>query len=133
MFPKPSAQFERWVEGACLQARIQWHRERGGVIAAPFTLRARFFRKTASGDLDNFLSAVCDMLQAAQIITNDRLVAAFDGSRLYVDSKNPRVEIDIIEGVLSWTAFNSDDKVREHGSRGIPVQHRIPRAPAEGD
>lgn len=97
---KPSVAFLRWQEGAMLQARVQWFRQRGGIIASPFTLRARIFRRDAKADLDNSLSAICDMLQTAEIITNDRLVAAFDGSRLYVDSIRPRVELDIIEGVL---------------------------------
>jgi Holliday junction resolvase RusA-like endonuclease len=49
-------------------------------------------------DLIGLLQATCDILQKAQIITNDRYVDSLDGSRIVgVDRDNPRCEITITE------------------------------------
>jgi hypothetical protein len=41
------------------------------------------------------MSAVCDVLQKAQVIANDKLIASFGKSRLWVDATNPRVELTV--------------------------------------
>lgn len=86
-----SAAAMRWADGAVLQLRSGW---RGRVpLAAPVNLAARVYRDRATGDLGNYLAAVCDALERAGVVVNDRWITQFDGSRLLVDKRNPRVEI----------------------------------------
>ena len=91
-----------WEEIAILQLQAQRARfdARSPVPlpwVVPANLRALVYRDRAVGDLGNYLAAVCDALERAGIVANDRLVAGFDGSRLLVDRKNPRVEIELTE------------------------------------
>ena len=48
-------------------------------------------------DLTNLLEAVDDMLVKAGVLADDNrdIVAGHDGSRVYYDKDNPRIEIDI--------------------------------------
>ena len=50
-------------------------------------------------DLVNLLEATCDILVKAGVLADDcaAVVAAHDGSRVLLDRKNPRVEIEITE------------------------------------
>ncbi len=92
-FVMPSAAFKAWENTAVLQLQSQ---NRGApAIATPVELTAVVYRKRNTGDLDNHLSAVCDALQKARIITNDKFVASFGKSRLDKDAARPRVEITI--------------------------------------
>lgn len=48
-------------------------------------------------DLANLIEATCDILVKAGVLADDnsKIVAAHDGSRVELDRKNPRVEIEI--------------------------------------
>jgi len=46
-------------------------------------------------DFDNALAGVFDVLQKAKVIKDDKQIKSVDGSRLKVDRKNPRVEIEV--------------------------------------
>lgn len=47
-------------------------------------------------DLLNLLAATADILEKAGVITNDKNIVSFDGSRIVgTDENNPRVEIKI--------------------------------------
>ena len=50
-------------------------------------------------DLVNLLEATCDILVKAGVLADDcaTIVAGHDGSRVLLDRKRPRVEIEIIE------------------------------------
>ena len=49
-------------------------------------------------DLVGLLQATSDILQAAGILEDDRLILNYDGSRIVgLDKANPRVEIEIVE------------------------------------
>jgi Holliday junction resolvase RusA-like endonuclease len=61
----------------------------------PLNMRAIVYREKAVGDLLNFLAAVSDALERAGVVSNDRWIAAVDGSRMDVDKSRPRVEIDL--------------------------------------
>ena len=83
---------EKWVKSAVTQLR----RQAGGVMMmSPVTMAAKVYRQKRIGDLGNYLAAVCDALEEAGIVANDRLIQSFDGSRLLHDKENPRVEIKI--------------------------------------
>lgn len=90
-FIMPSAAFKRWEQAAVLQ--LQSQRRSTPTITGAVELTALVYRKRNVGDLDNHLSAVCDVLQRAQVIANDKQVVSFGQSRLLKDAANPRVEI----------------------------------------
>jgi len=105
-----SRQHDAWAEAAILQLRSQYpravrivevDRARGvvtqgyGPIRSPLNLRALIYRDRSVGDLGNYLAAVCDALERAGVVENDRLIGGFDGSRLLVDRERPRVEIEL--------------------------------------
>jgi Holliday junction resolvase RusA-like endonuclease len=92
-FLLPSAQYVKWRDLAHLQARRQWFAMFGRTLAAPCAVALTVYRWRRVGDLDNFISAAGDLLQYAGVITNDRLIRSWDGSRLECDPTNPRVEL----------------------------------------
>lgn len=61
----------------------------------PVSLRATFYRARHTGDLGNYLKALCDVIERSGLIENDRLIQSFDGSRLAHDPRNPRVEFEV--------------------------------------
>lgn len=92
-FVMPSAAFKRWEQTAVLQ--LQSQRRSSPTMTEPVELTALIYRKRNTGDLDNHLAAVCDVLQKAKIIANDKLIASFGQSRLLKDAANPRVEVTL--------------------------------------
>jgi hypothetical protein len=106
-----SRQYLAWEGPAVLQLRSQNRpgllrtvgvdRARGvvtvgtGPLITPVSLQARVYRDRNAGDLGNYLAAICDVLERAGVVENDRLIQSFDGSRLLIDRKNPRVEIEL--------------------------------------
>ncbi|MDK2790619.1 MAG: hypothetical protein PWP15_1126 [Methanothermococcus sp.] len=56
-----------------------------------------YIEKNYSSDLSNYIEAIQDMLVYYKVIKDDnhKIVESLDGSRVYVDRKNPRVEITI--------------------------------------
>jgi Holliday junction resolvase RusA-like endonuclease len=98
-----SRQYLAW-EGpavAQLQAEHQSAKRWGnglapGLESMPRSLRALVYRDRNVGDLGNYLAAICDVLERAGVVENDRLIQSFDGSRLLIDRKNPRVEIELM-------------------------------------
>ena len=88
---------EGWEASAVAQLRTQRPISRGfwEPATVPVSLRALVYRDRKVGDLGNYLAAVCDALERAGVVENDRLIQSFDGSRLLIDRKNPRVELEI--------------------------------------
>lgn len=67
-------------------------------IDYPVNIACRYYMETKRRvDLTNLLSATMDCLVKAGVIKDDNylIAAANDGSRVFFDSKNPRVEITI--------------------------------------
>ena len=67
-------------------------------IDCPVNVQAVYYMRTRRRvDLTNLLEATDDILTAAGVILDDHsgIVAGHDGSRVYYDKQNPRVEIDI--------------------------------------
>jgi Holliday junction resolvase RusA-like endonuclease len=48
-------------------------------------------------DLNNLMAATADILEKARLITDDREIVSWDGSRIMGTSPNPRAEITIKE------------------------------------
>lgn len=97
-FIAQSVQHNAWAESAILQMRGQAMCQRprsAGPMEIAVNLSALVYRDRAAGDLGNFLAAICDALERAGVVANDRLIGGFDGSRLMLDAKNPRVELEL--------------------------------------
>ena len=92
----PSKVTCKWANDAQLQLQAQFGKYRGQTFhdRQRWNLRALFYRPSnTTADLVNHLQALCDALQAAGVVSNDRWIAGFDGSRLLLDAKLPRVEL----------------------------------------
>lgn len=69
-------------------------------ISARVNVRCVYYMKTARRvDLANLIEATTDILVKAHVLEDDnsKIVATHDGSRVDLDRKNPRVEIEIEE------------------------------------
>ena len=64
-------------------------------IDVPVNCAALFYRQTNIGDLVGYLQAIADTMEEAGIVTNDRLVTQWDGSRLLKDQHRPRIEVTL--------------------------------------
>ena len=67
-------------------------------ISARVNVRCVYYMKTARRvDLANLIEATTDILVKARVLEDDnsKIVAAHDGSRVELDRKTPRVEIEI--------------------------------------
>lgn len=93
-FVMPAATSVAWEQSAVLQLRSQYKR---APITWPVNIAARVYRDRAVGDFVGYLQAICDALEKAGVLVNDKFVSTLDGSRLLVDKANPRVEVE-----LSW-------------------------------
>lgn len=68
----------------------------------PVNVKCIYYRKTRHRvDLVNLLNATLDILTRAKVIEDDncKVVVGMDGSRVYYDKENPRVEIEITEEI----------------------------------
>ena len=71
-----------------------------GVINYPINLQCVFYMETIRRvDLANLLNAVDDAMVKAELLIDDNrdIIAGHDGSRVYYDKVNPRIEIEITE------------------------------------
>lgn len=84
----PSEAYEAFEAAALPQLRKQFS---GAPIDVPVNCRAIFLRLSRSGDAVGYYQALGDILERAGIVTNDRLIVSWDGSRIDKDPKNPRV------------------------------------------
>lgn len=87
-------------------------KRRSKPIDYPVNIKCLFYMKTRRKcDLTNLLEAIDDILTHYGVIADDNycIVAAHDGSRVYVDKDNPRTEV-IIEEVRSVEHKENDGK-----------------------
>ena len=94
-FVAPSKAFADY-ETSCLWQIKRPH----SPVSARVNVRCIYYMKTARRvDLANLIEATTDILVKARVLEDDnsRIVAGHDGSRVELDRKNPRVEIEIEE------------------------------------
>lgn len=105
----PSEAFTEWFRNAMTQTPIlcTMARDQGAElpIDEPVNVRALIYRERDDGDAVNYYQAIGDFLQAARltrpkrngagILSDDRLIRCWDGSRLLKDPKNPRIQVEI--------------------------------------
>jgi len=92
--PIPSKQYKEFEE-KCLDHLLPYI---DLLINYPVNICCLFYMKTRRKvDLTNLLEAVDDILVRYSVLVDDnsQIVAGHDGSRVYYDKDNPRIEIDI--------------------------------------
>ncbi len=99
----PSKLYKQF-EKECLQVIPSKHRKK---INYPINIKAIFYTESRRRiDLTNLLEALDDMLVKAEVIEDDcrDIVASHDGSRVYWDKENPRIEVEItkVENYERW-------------------------------
>lgn len=62
----------------------------------PYRCCAVFYRDRTWGDLVGFQQGLADVLEKGGVVSNDRWIQSWDGTRLDVDPACPRVEIEIL-------------------------------------
>lgn len=100
----PSKAQVTWAKGAVVQLADQWRRP---PFTQPVHVAATFFCERNVGDLINYAQALADALQAAGVVSDDKYIESWDGTRLSKDAANPRVELTIeplVEAPLSFGA-----------------------------
>lgn len=96
----PSAAYSAWDRMAQLQiAKFRAAHPLRVILPLrlPCNIKAIFYREALVGDAVGFYQALADTLEKGGIVENDRLIVSWDGSRLFKDSDNPRVEVEITE------------------------------------
>ena len=103
----PSKQYKQF-EKDCLPYLYRV-KDTAGVINYPVNIQCVFFTETKRKiDLPNLLNAIDDaMVKSGLIIDDNRdIIAAHDGSRVFHDKFNPRIEIKITE-ITDYTQWNN--------------------------
>ena len=95
VFILPSAQYKEYEEMCGYYIRHKCE-----MINHPVNIKCIFYMRTRRKcDLTNLLEAIDDILTHYRVIADDNysIVAAHDGSRVYVDKNKPRTEVIIEE------------------------------------
>lgn len=109
----PSKQYKRF-EKDCLP--YLYHvKDTAGVINYPVNVQCTFFTETKRKiDLPNLLNAIDDAMVKSGLIVDDNrdIIAAHDGSRVFHDKFNPRIEITITElkDYIQWNDTTTEQK-----------------------
>lgn len=90
-FLLPSEENVAWAKVAVAQLRTQLAGR--APLEIPVNCRALIFRDANRGDAVGYYQAIADALEEAGVLTNDRFVVSWDGSRALKDAANPRIEI----------------------------------------
>lgn len=99
-FITPSQQFKDY-ENAAL-----WYIPKRFKIDYPVNVQCIFYMKTRRKvDLTNLLEAVDDIMVKAGLLADDNftIIQSHDGSRVFVDPKNPRTEVCITKSEFGNT------------------------------
>ena len=92
----PSKQYKDYESSfiaSCMEQRA-WNKN----INTPVQVKCLYYMETRRKvDLANLLNGTDDALIAAKVIEDDNcsIIVSHDGSRVYYDKENPRVEIEI--------------------------------------
>jgi len=88
----PSKAWTQWVETARTVRDGHW------MVAVPettYNIRAIFYRDALRGDAVGYYQGLADLLEKRGILSDDKWLVSWDGSRLAIDRENPRVEITL--------------------------------------
>lgn len=109
----PSKQYQQF-EKSCLPYLYRVT-ETAGVINYPVNMQCIFFVETKRKiDLPNLLNAIDDAMVKSGLILDDNrdIIAGHDGSRVYHDKFNPRIEVAIteIKNYIQWKDTTIEQK-----------------------
>lgn len=88
-----NAEAKEWMRCAVSKLAFMKMERRLPTIECEVSLTMHVWRERRSGDLDNYYKGVCDALQEAGIVRNDKLITVHRDCRVLVDPSNPRYEI----------------------------------------
>lgn len=71
----------------------EWPPMKGELPDQPYNVTALFYRDANRGDAVGYYQGLADLLQKRKVISDDKWLVSWDGSRLLVDAKRPRVEL----------------------------------------
>lgn len=111
----PSAAFEDYEADCLRQITGNFRRH----IDTPVNVEARYFMATRRQiDLTNLNESIHDILVKARVLMDDNrnIIASTDGSRVYWDKKNPRVEITITDAEPEYTQWDTRKGVKSRES-----------------
>lgn len=86
----PSDPWMRWRDGAMERMRVP-----GMLPDRPYNVAALFYRDSDTGDAVGYYQGLADLLQEAGVVSDDKWLVSWDGSRLRKDAAQPRVELVI--------------------------------------
>lgn len=95
----PSEAWESWASASLPQIAIQLRRNpvRCPLPDRAYNCAAQFYRDANRGDAVGYYQGLADVLEKARVVTNDKYITQWDGSRLLIDRANPRVELVLTE------------------------------------
>lgn len=64
-------------------------------LAQPLNCAAIFYRDANRGDAVGYYQWLADALESAGVLSNDKWIVQWDGSRLAKDAKRPRIEVTL--------------------------------------
>ena len=111
----PWAAYEDY-EADCLRQITGNYRRR---INTPVNVKAVYYMATRRQiDLTNLNESIHDILVKAGVLIDDNrnIVASTDGSRVYWDKRNPRVEITITDAEPEYTQWDTKKGVKSRES-----------------
>ena len=85
----PSRAWTRWVKGAVVLPRV------AKLIDQPYNCAALFYRDRDTGDAVGYQQGLADALEKWNILSNDKYLVSWDGTRLLLDRAKPRVEVTL--------------------------------------
>ena len=65
------------------------------LIDQPYNCAALFYRDRDSGDAVGYQQGLADALEKWNILSNDKYLVSWDGTRLLLDRAKPRVEVTL--------------------------------------
>jgi hypothetical protein len=96
-FHIPSAAWTQWCETAELR-----HWDGRALPPMPFNCKAHFYGDrrnlqdeglAIAGDAVGYYQGLADLLEARGVVPDDKWIVSWDGSRLFWDKEQPRVEV----------------------------------------
>ena len=111
----PSAAYEGY-EADCLRQITGNHRR---CIDTPVNVKAEYYMATRRQiDLTNLNESIHDILVKARVLMDDNrnIIAGTDGSRVYWDKRNPRVEITITDAEADYEQWETKKGVKHRES-----------------
>ena len=95
--PLPSdayREMERLIVSWCC-ARLGKIARLSYTLAQPLNCAAIFYRDANRGDAVGYYQGLADALESAGVLSNDKWIVQWDGSRLAKDAKRPRIEVTL--------------------------------------